>query len=103
MIGYSFEHQGTLGDVGTGRWQRSDQSVSSATSTEKAIGRARTLKGVLGEAANGRRKSRASVGGAQYLFVWQLVELSKSDRVPKAVRDSFALTSSNQQVAVSRI
>ena len=35
--------------------------------------------------------------------VEQLVELSKSDRVPKAVRDSFALTSSNQQVAVSRI
>ena len=81
MIGYSFEYQGTLGDVGTGRWQRSDQSVSSTTSTEKVIGRARTLKGVVDEAANGRRKSRASVGGAQYLFVWQLVELSKSCRV----------------------
>ena len=39
MIGYSFEYQGTLGDVGTGRWQRSDQSVSSTTSSEKTIGR----------------------------------------------------------------
>ena len=78
MIGYSFEYHSTLGDVGTGRWQRSDQSVSSTTSTEKVIGRARTLKGVVDEAANGRRKSRASVGGAQYLFVWQLVELSKA-------------------------
>ena len=81
MISYSYEYLCTLGDAGTCRWQRSDQSVSSATSTEKAIGRARTLKGVVGEAANGRRKSRASVGGAQYLFVWQLVELTKSCRV----------------------
>ena len=77
--------------------------MSSTTSTEKVIGRARTLKGVVDEAANGRRKSRASVDMASIPVVEQLVELSKSDRVPKAVRDSFALTSSNQQVAVSRI
>ena len=102
MIGYSFEYQGTLGDVGTGRWQRSDQSVSSTTSTEKVIGRARTLKGVVDEAANGRRKSRAIVGGAQYVFVWQLVdliwqlvELIKSSRVPHGNRRKLGLRFSN--------
>ena len=47
MIGYSFEYHSTLGDVGTGRWQRSDQSVPSTTSTGKVIGRARTLKGAV--------------------------------------------------------
>ena len=74
MIGYSFEYQGTLGDVGTGRWQRSDQSVSSTTSSEKTIGRTRTVEGGVEKSANRRRKSRAIVGGAQYVFVWQLVE-----------------------------
>ena len=44
MIGYSFEYQGTLGDVGTGRWQRPDQSVSLTTSSEKAIGPTRTVE-----------------------------------------------------------
>ena len=65
MIGYSFEYHSTLGDVGTGRWQRSDQSVSSTTSTEKAIGRARTsgmVEAVVEQVANGRRKWRANVG-----------------------------------------
>ena len=52
MIGYSFEYQGTLGDVGTGRWQRSDQSVSSTTSSEKTIGRTRTVEGGVEQAAN---------------------------------------------------
>ena len=47
MIGYLFEYQDTLGDVGTGRWRRSDQSMSSTTPSEKTIGRARTLKGVV--------------------------------------------------------
>ena len=75
MIGYSFEYQGTVGDVGTGRWQRSDQSVSSTTSSEKTIGRTRTVEGGVEKSANNRRrKSRAIVGGAQYVFVWQLVE-----------------------------
>ena len=62
MIGYSFEYQGTLGDVGTGRWQRSDQSVSSTTSTEKAIGRSRMVEAGEEKFANGRRKWRANVG-----------------------------------------
>ena len=95
MIGYLFEYQGTLGDAGTGRWQRSDQSVSSATSTEKAIGRTRMLEAFMERAANGKRKWRVSVDMASIPVVEQLVESSKSYRVPKAVRDSLGLISSN--------
>ena len=103
MISYSYEYLCTLGDAGTGRWQRSDQSVSSATSTEKAIGRARMLEAFMERAANGQRKWRVSVDMASIPVVGQLVELSKSYRVPKAVRDSLGLTSSNRQVVFSRI
>ena len=72
MIGYSFEYQGTLGDVDTGRWQRSDQSVSSTTSSEKTIGRTRTVEGGVEQSANRRRKSRAAmdVGSNMLLTSW---------------------------------
>ena len=46
-------------------------------------------------AANGKRKWRVSVDMASIPVVEQLVESSKSYRVPKAVRDSLGLISSN--------
>ena len=103
MIGYSFEYQGTLGDVGTGRWQRSDQSVSSTTSSEKTIGRTRTVEGGVEQSANRRRKSRAAmdVGSNMLLTSW-LNEVSRIG-CSTAVGDSFALTSSNPEVEYSRI
>ena len=61
--------------------------MSSTTPSEKTIGRTRTVEGGVERAANRRRKSRAIVGGAQYVFVWQLVELSKSCRVPHGSKE----------------
>ena len=60
--------------------------MSSTTPSEKTIGRTRTVEGGVEKSANRRRKSRAIVGGAQYVFVWELVELSKSCRVPHGNR-----------------
>ena len=62
MISYSYEYLCTLGDAGTCRWQRPNQSVSSATSTEKAIGRSRMVEAGVEKIVNGRRKWRANVG-----------------------------------------
>ena len=75
MVGYSFEYQqGILGDVGTGRWQRSDQSVSPATSSEKTAGRTRTVEGGVEHnlRTGERRKSRAAmdVGSNMLLTSW---------------------------------
>ena len=81
MIGYLFEYQDTLGDVGTGRWRRSDQSMSSTTPSEKTIGRTRTVEAYMEKYANRRRKSRAAMDVGSITVVDYLVELSKSYRV----------------------